>query len=193
MAFTVHENFICAKSKFFQAACRKEWSEGAHKLIRLPEVEPDIFSSYLNWVYTGGLAVNVPKQDPVTPKETKYGNFVKLYLLGDTLDDLSLRNSTMGILVNSNYQLMPASITLAFEHTPTQSLLRKMLVTFAALRWDRACFAIFKAKYHPEFVQDLAEYLMYQTDKQKTSPKDFVNKLPEFLEEEVAAESVSAA
>jgi hypothetical protein len=75
VAFTVHENFICAKSKFFQAACRKEWSEGAQKLIRLPEVEPGVFRSYLNWVYTGDLAVNSTKDDPVNPKNTKYSNF----------------------------------------------------------------------------------------------------------------------
>jgi hypothetical protein len=99
VAFTVHENFICAKPKFFQAACRKEWSKGAQKLIRLPEVEPGVFRSYLNWVYTGDLAVDSTKDDPVNPKNTKYSNFLKLYVLGDTLDDLSLRNSTTEILV----------------------------------------------------------------------------------------------
>jgi hypothetical protein len=185
VAFTVHENFICAKSKFFQAAYRKEWSEGAQKLIRLPEVEPGVFRSYLNLVYTGDLAVDSTKDDPVNPKNTKYSNFLKLYVLGDTLDDLSLRNSTMEILVSSNYQLSPASITWAFEHTPTQSLLRKMLVRFAALRWDRAAFASDKAKYHPEFVQDLAEFLMMRNA--ITTAAAFVSFLPDFLEDKPGA------
>jgi hypothetical protein len=91
----------------------------------------------------------------------------------------------MEILVSSNYQLSPASITWAFEHTPTQSLLRKMLVRFAALRWDRAAFASDKAKYHPEFVQDLAEFLMMRNAIITTAA--FVSFLPDFLEDKPEA------
>jgi hypothetical protein len=186
--FNVHESFICAKSKFFKAACRKEWTEGTEKLVRLPEVEPELFKSYLNWVYTGGLAVDASVGGTgQTANETKYYGFVKLYVLGDTLDDLPLLNSTMKILVNSNHQFNHESVTWAFEHTPIGSLLRKMLVSFAATRWVRAIFDEHKAKYHPEFVLDLAAFLMHQTDKQKTGLAEFIQKLPEFLEDEPKA------
>jgi hypothetical protein len=60
-----------------------------------------------------------------------------------------------------------------------------MLVNFAAMRWIRATFAQSKAKYHPEFVQDLAELLMGQTE--ITTEETFVSKLPEFLEDEPRA------
>lgn len=58
-AFVVHEHFISAKSKFFEAASRKEWLEGVQNLIRLPEVEPWIFKAYVNWVYTGDVLIEV--------------------------------------------------------------------------------------------------------------------------------------
>lgn len=183
-AFTVHENYICAKSRFFKAACRKEWSEGITRIIRLPEAEPEMFRSYLVWVYTDGLAVDITNSEPVQAQETKYSTFVKLYVLGDRLEDLRLRNSIMEILVNSNHQFNHESVTWAFEHTPTGSLLRKMLVSFAATRWVRAIFDEHKAKYHPEFVLDLAAFLMHQTDKQKIGLAEFIQKLPEFLEDE---------
>lgn len=106
-AFTVHENYICAKSRFFKAACRKEWSEGITRVIRLPEAEPEMFRSYLVWVYTDGLAVDITNSEPVQAQETKYSTFVKLYVLGDRLEDLRLRNSIMEILVNSKPPVQP--------------------------------------------------------------------------------------
>ena len=62
-----------------------------------------------------------------------------------------------------------------------------MLVSFAATRWVRVIFDEHKAKYQPEFVLDLAAFLMQQTDKQKTGLAEFIQKLPEFLEDEPKA------
>ena len=65
--------------------------------------------------------------------------------------------------------------------------MRKMIVRVTAMRWDRATFASNNANYHPEFVLDLAAFLMHQTDKQKTGLAEFIQKLPEFLEDEPKA------
>jgi hypothetical protein len=160
-AFLVHQQIISLKSQFFKAACRKEWKEGAEKLVRLPEVEPGLFRSYLNWVYTGDLAVDVSAADAKeSVSELKNRGFVKLYVLGDTLDDLPLRNSTMRILVNSNYQLGPRSITWAFENTPPASLMRKQLVRVAATRWNRENYIKHEELYPIDFVRSLALQLM---------------------------------
>jgi hypothetical protein len=43
--FVVHQNKICEKSKFFRAACSKRWIEGQEKLVRLPEVDIEVFQS----------------------------------------------------------------------------------------------------------------------------------------------------
>jgi hypothetical protein len=194
-AFLVHQQIISLKSKFFTAACRKVWTEGAEKLVRLPEVEPRLFRSYLNWVYTGDLAVDVSVADAEeTASELKYRGFVKLYVLGDTLDDLALRNSAMKIIVNGDHQLGPKSITWAFENTPPTSLMRKQLVRVAATRWNRETYIKQEELYPTEFVRALALQLMQlKSDSDRLTHTSFVNMLPEFLEDEVATESAPAA
>ena len=187
-AFTVHENYICAKSKFFQAACRKEWSEGAKKLIRLPEVEPGMFSSYLNWVYTSNVVVEVEEdsRDPEARLAYEQDGLMRLYVLGDVLDDLPLRNQTLKDLANIVSQPSSQSVTWAYEHTPAISNLRQVLVHLAALKWDVTGFIIERANYHHEFVRDLAVVLMYMT-KHRIAIATPISLAPQFLEDESSA------
>jgi hypothetical protein len=44
--FTLHQDAVCANSKFFKAACSKRWREGQERTVRLPEAQPDIFKLY---------------------------------------------------------------------------------------------------------------------------------------------------
>lgn len=55
--FLVHKDIICAKSKFFAAACSERWVEGKEKQVRLPEVDPTVFESHLSWVYSTSLNI----------------------------------------------------------------------------------------------------------------------------------------
>lgn len=91
--FTVHRHLVCANSKFFKAACSKLWAEGKEKVVRLPEVKLDAFQAYLVWVYTGKVVFN--RQAP----RHQLRDTIDLYLLGDVLDDLLLRNTAMRTLV----------------------------------------------------------------------------------------------
>jgi hypothetical protein len=184
VVFTVHEHYICAKPMFFGAACSKEWTagaEGATKVIRLPKADPWTFSLYLAWTY----ASNVPdgKGDADTMSR-EHKRLIKLCVLGDTLDDRALRNQSMKRLVNMDFQMPPKSITWSFEHTPSTSLLRRMLVTFAATRWDRNGFETHISKHHHDFIQSLTVFLMQQTAKDRTDLPSFLEKLPGFLDNE---------
>jgi hypothetical protein len=192
--FTVHENYICAKSKFFKAACSKQWTRGAegiNRVIRLPEEDPQIFKSYVSWVYTNEVVVQgiADRREETGPTVAgkEQGELIKLYVLGDKLDDLALRDQVMKTLVNMNVQTYAASVTWAFEHTPPTSLLRTMLATFAAMRWNRAGFEKESANYPHEFVRAVAVFLMHQTEKDKSDHGSFLKKLPSFLEVEPEA------
>jgi len=186
-ASVVHENFIGAKSKFFAAACRKEWLDGVRKLVRLPEVESSIFKSYLNWIYTGHLAVKDTVKSESEPSAgaehaVEHAAFLKLYLLGYKLDDVSLRNQAMTLMVKHRFQPVPSMVKLAFDNTPQNSLLRVKLISSAAKHWSRTTFAKRIADYSSEFVHAIAILLMRQT---KISPfADFLEMLPELLEDE---------
>lgn len=50
--FAAHEEILCI-SPFFQAACRGQFLETAPKRISLPDEEPEIFSSVLEYLYKG--------------------------------------------------------------------------------------------------------------------------------------------
>ncbi|KAH8813257.1 hypothetical protein F5884DRAFT_330533 [Xylogone sp. PMI_703] len=50
--FAAHEDVLCV-SPFFQAACRGQFMESTNKRITLPDEEPEIFSSVLEYLYKG--------------------------------------------------------------------------------------------------------------------------------------------
>ncbi|PSS08577.1 hypothetical protein M430DRAFT_186980 [Amorphotheca resinae ATCC 22711] len=50
--FAAHEDVLCI-SPFFQAACRGQFMEAQNKRIYLPDEEPEIFSSVLEYLYKG--------------------------------------------------------------------------------------------------------------------------------------------
>jgi hypothetical protein len=50
--FAAHEDVLCI-SPFFSAACRGQFLEASAKRISLPDEEPEIFSSVLEYLYKG--------------------------------------------------------------------------------------------------------------------------------------------
>ena len=50
--FAAHENVLCA-SPFFDNVLKRELMDSAHKKICLPDEEPEIFSSVLEYLYKG--------------------------------------------------------------------------------------------------------------------------------------------
>jgi len=140
--FTIHRDLICSTSKFFKAACSKLWAEGKEKVVRLPEIDVDIFQAYVVWVYHGKVAVN--KLDTNGGKATAHDEMretVGLYLLGDVIDDILLRNAAMRVLVTQSKVWMCQAQTDLLNHiwesTPPKSLLRKMIVDKTIMRLDR--------------------------------------------------------
>lgn len=111
---------------------------------------------------------------------------IKLYVLGDVLDDLALRNKSMEIMVVRSliWKSQPSVqvIKWAYENTPQSSPLRKKLVSAAILKMSRKAFKSNVANEHPEFVQEVAVLLMEQTKAQTSQA--LIDKLPEFLEDD---------
>jgi hypothetical protein len=93
--------------------------------LRLPEVEPDIFQMYADWVYSNVVA-------PAYPSRAGTRSLIKLYLLGDFLDDIKLRTKTMELLVASvkTVNTFPSvdHIALIWNNTTAKSLLRTWML-----------------------------------------------------------------
>ena len=84
--FILHHDAVCARSKFFKAACSKQWREGQERLVRLPEVDPVVFKTYCGWVYSGDLAKPFcTSESEVKDRIAEQKHFIDLYLLGDSL------------------------------------------------------------------------------------------------------------
>jgi hypothetical protein len=152
--FIVHKDKLTMKSKFFRAACSRNWTERATDTVRLPEVGLDTFQMYTDWVYS----------DTIVPPEPSTTALIKLYLLGDFLDDVRLRNATMRLLVASvhTYKTSPrvVSIKSIWNNTAPNSLLRSWIVDVAARYYDKATFAEHAVTFPAEFVLQVALKLL---------------------------------
>jgi hypothetical protein len=148
--FIVHEDKLIVKSKFFRAACSSKWKKGASDIVRLPEVELDTFQMYTDWVYS----------DTIVPPEPSIRALIELYLLGEFLNDVKLRNATMRLLVASvhTYKTFPkvGSIKSIWNNTAPNSLLRSWIVDVAAKYYDKAAFAEHALTFPAEFVLQVA-------------------------------------
>lgn len=159
--FILHQNAVCARSKFFKAACSNRWREGQERVVQLPEVEVTTFQSYCHWIYSDDLPEYTCTMDSDTrDKNLEQKLTIKLYLLGDTLDDVELRNKTTSRLFASMRSLemlpTPANMKLIYESTPSGSLLRKMLVDAWISRADRSYFTEHVEQNPAELVQEIA-------------------------------------
>jgi hypothetical protein len=50
--FTIHKAFICHHSPFFRAAFEGNFLEAQTQLLKLDDVEGEIFGIFVDWVYT---------------------------------------------------------------------------------------------------------------------------------------------
>lgn len=174
--FVVHQDVICAKSKFFKAAC-SGWEEGEESTLRLPKVEGKVFQSYVGWAYGNTLVAASTVDEDVEMA-------IKLNLLGEVLDDVRLRNRTIKALTSlsvMNKKAPNAADTkVIWANTTSKSLLRKWVVGEMIMRGNRDRFERDVADYPPELVQEVALKLLKQ--KATTSSKSFQAALSEYLE-----------
>jgi hypothetical protein len=147
--FSVHQEAICDKSKFFRAACSKRWVEGQERRVRLPEVKVEAFRHYCKCT----------PESELDGKVAEHALLVSLYVLGDSLDDVQLRNLTTQELSTSleRSDLLPSPSMYAdvWSSTPSGSLFRKQLIDIVVARLSLDDLATSIAKYPLEFLQEL--------------------------------------
>ncbi|KAK3070761.1 hypothetical protein LTR53_009877 [Teratosphaeriaceae sp. CCFEE 6253] len=132
-SFSIHASIATSKSKFFEAACRGTWTEAQAKVVRLPEVSPDIFKAYVQWMYSGEVVnPSEPEIDAGCEGHAPQVALVKLYHLGDVLLDLPLRNRVMDVYISLRRKFTGGSgsqaIYWAWEHLPPTSTMRRFVL-----------------------------------------------------------------
>ena len=192
--FHIPESLLKESSDFFRAACRNEWTEATSRVIKLPDVELEIFSSYLFWIYRRRLPIR-NEWDPRDDDCEEHAHLVqtrltKLWILADRLADMKFRNATIDEMVaatgrlgdDSNFVLFTPDMTNVVwsAKTPGRSLRRLLLDFYIGNVW---------AEYveenmddlHPEFVKELMLAALNKVDLQDSAfltPFDRVSKEP---------------
>lgn len=82
---------------------------------------------------------------------------IDLYILGDSLEDIALRNRRMKILVTSEVRWVQDEdrVTYIWNNTPSNSPLRKIIVDRYAMLWKRKLLAETFHQYPTEMVQEV--------------------------------------
>lgn len=101
----LYKNIVCDSSDFFRAAVNGGWKESKEQIVRLPEVDPDVFEIYAARLLTGkvdvlstlrnnGTAGLVDYKDFPEVEQAKLDNaLIRSFALGDVLQDVTFRNS----------------------------------------------------------------------------------------------------
>lgn len=185
--FIIHKHLVCATSRFFKAACSKLWTEGRGKIVRSSEVKLETFQAYVVWVYSGKVTVN---NNPENGNGGAFDNLIDLYLLGDVLDDIKLRNNTMRSLVAEiKAKMLHPRISVIkqiWDSTPSRSLLRKMIVDATVMCYNRDTFEKDIADYEKEVLEAVAVALIQKVP--IVGCDKFVDGLEGYLEPEVSDE-----
>lgn len=158
--FKAHKDMLCAKSKFFKAACSKVWASGREKVVRQPEGAPEDFQIYVEWVYTSKLSLDA---DGI---EKQQARLMDLYILGDSIDNYQLRNATMKRLIANTRKgiqhIERDQVHKVYAATTTGSALRQFLVNWILTCFSRDAIKLNIAQEPSEFVQELAVAAMEQ-------------------------------
>jgi hypothetical protein len=138
--------------------------------VRLPEARSKrAFQMYVDWCYN-----NEPKIDdsPASgDKEEVSTELVELYLLGDVLDDIKLRNKILRLLnaqicedCQELWHLSPSDYNLIWNHTTPNSLFRKWAVDAMVSAMPGTCFEENIALWPTYLSQQLAIKYMNQLE-----------------------------
>jgi hypothetical protein len=159
--YTVHEHKICAKSKFFEAACRKEWLE--RRQVPLPDVEPRLFEVYYDWVYDGEIKWDKEEDQKIEDQKIH----VEAYIMGEFLDDekfcSEIIKAMIGKLSKWGRAYSEELIWRIWDGTPSKSPLRKFLLQWMLDIWPRNDITDMVERLPPGFVAEAFLLLLGRT------------------------------
>ncbi|KAI4655898.1 hypothetical protein J4E93_000614 [Alternaria ventricosa] len=137
--FHIHKSVLCKTSAFFQNATKPEWSGPTPRPIDLSDECPSTFHLYVQWLYSGKIAV---KTKPLSDSDTgdrkresvNQHSMIQSYVLGERLMDPTFQNAVLQCLIECVEQedSYPGDQTIktAYKRTTKHSPLRKLLVDF---------------------------------------------------------------
>ncbi|KAI4927645.1 hypothetical protein J4E85_006157 [Alternaria conjuncta] len=183
--FHVHKSVLCKTSAFFQNATKPEWTGPTPRPTDLSDELPEIFHLYVQWLYSGKIAVEItPSSDSDTDvrkhENVDYHSLIQSYILGEKLMDTTFHNAVLQCLIECVEQAdcFPGDRTIrtAYKRTIKHSPLRKLLVDFWVWHGDSEGAADdMNASLGTDFTNDLLKAMLEarpspDTNKAKVQP-----------------------
>jgi hypothetical protein len=142
-AFYAHKSVFCKSAIFFQNTTNPEWAGLDPRPIDLTDEDPEIFQRYLQWLYSGQVAVALWNSEALgagdsDKEEICIHSLAACYVWGEKLMNTRYQDAVINpnIFAEREKGGAPgaASIQLAYSGTTASSPLCRLLVDFYA--WD---------------------------------------------------------
>lgn len=163
--FKVHKHILCAHSPFFDTAFKKDWAESRTGSMPLADDDAEIFELYQQWLYRNKVFSRSPPEQ-TGQSNTEYDTLIRAYIFGEKVQDGHFGDAIIdALIVSVNTPAVDgelwfptdATVTKAYEGTPTGSPLRRLMVDLhvhhGSERW-------IKENNNLEFLVDLTRGLL---------------------------------
>ncbi|SMQ49011.1 unnamed protein product [Zymoseptoria tritici ST99CH_3D7] len=167
--FTVHENLIRDGHDFFHAAMDKRWKEGQRHEIELPDDQPEVIGSFIEWLYTEKIAVTSTHLLQNEDSDKQYIRLAHLYVFGEKVQSVAFRNAVLSAIlmardgagtITSTYSPIREAVRVIYSGTVAGSPARKLMVHIHVETGHSDWFGKDATLHCPEFLFDIAIALM---------------------------------
>lgn len=144
-----------ANSAFFEAALGRNWKEAADRVVRLPEEDEAQFHIFVQWVYRG---LYRRWQDGA---RFSVHDLAHLYTMGSRLQEHDFQDAVIDFILYKweTVRMKPKNDTIhyVFQNTPSNDLLRRLLIDVCARCTTLAPFETNASNPIAEFYYELAK------------------------------------
>ncbi|KAF7923929.1 hypothetical protein EAE99_006590 [Botrytis elliptica] len=147
--FGVHKSLICHCSPFFKAAFTSGFEETTTGIIKLADVDVEVFELFFQWLYTQqigepehyaiGPAIWDNKSKAYHDYKILFGTLLRLYIFADMVKVPTLKNDCIEKLSRMGHQVKEfltesENVQYVWEHTREGDLIRKLFID--AIIWN---------------------------------------------------------
>lgn len=167
--FVIHEATLRHHSKFFDAACSRDWKEGQERVVRLPEHDAEAFMVYTHSAYTSKLDMTlifVPDERDSHPSIFGEVYVLANYLQSNTLCNLVVDYVLKGADMVPANTFFPEVLAYFFANTTHESKMRLLFLDMMSARINEAWLNKYEEECPPELLLVLAKrYVAGKTSK----------------------------
>lgn len=127
-SFRVHKNRLCSRAPVFRKILNGSFKEAKEQCAELPEDDPEVFSMFLEWLYSQRIA----RLGKSAPDSTSSLDHIKLYCFAEKycLSDLMdfAVSALFAFLVDATCLPILTTIQYVYEHTASGSPIRPFMI-----------------------------------------------------------------